>query len=126
MLHEFLAERREELIERCRIKVSQRSAPKVTKMELEHGIPMFLDQLTKTLRMEQTAEPLSSRKVSGPAGGGIPVLSEIGETAARHGSELLRQGFTVEQVIHDYGDLCQSITDLAFELNERIDRYLFV
>jgi signal transduction histidine kinase len=24
-------------------------------------------------------------------------------------------GFTVDQVVHDYGDLCQAITDLAFE-----------
>jgi signal transduction histidine kinase len=27
----------------------------------------------------------------------------------------------VEQVVHDYGDLCQSITDLAFELSEPVD-----
>lgn len=121
MLHEFLSERREELIERCRIKVSQRSAPKVTQVELEHGIPMFLDQLTKTLRVEQTADPMKSRKVSGPSGGGEPTLSEIGETAARHGSELLQRGFTVEQVVHDYGDLCQAITDLAFEVKEPIE-----
>jgi len=88
---------------------------------LEHGIPMFLDQLTKTLRLEQTMEPLSSRKVSGPSGGGKPVLSEIGETAARHGGELLHHGYTVEQVVHDYGDLCQAITDLAFDVGESIE-----
>ena len=58
--------------------------------ELRHGIPMFLDQLIKTLEIEQTHHPLRSRKVSGPAGGGKPVLSEIGETAARHGKALLK------------------------------------
>jgi signal transduction histidine kinase len=42
-------------------------------------------------------------------------LSEIGETATRHGRELLQRGFTIEQVVHNYGDLCQAITDLAFE-----------
>ncbi len=81
--------------------------------ELEHGITLFLDQLIKTLSLEQTSEPLRSRKVSGPSGGGKPVLSEIGETAARHGKELLQHGFTVEQVVHDYGDLCQAVTDLG-------------
>lgn len=121
MLHEFLSERRSELIERCRAKVSQRSAPKATVHELEFGIPMFLDQLTKTLRVEQTGEPMRSRKVSGPSGGGGPVLSEIGETAARHGGELLQHGYNVEQVVHDYGDLCQAITDLAFEVGEVIE-----
>jgi signal transduction histidine kinase len=34
--------------------------------------------------------------------------------------ELLQHGFTVDQVVHDYGDLCQAITDLAFERGEPI------
>jgi signal transduction histidine kinase len=115
MLHEFLTSNRADLIERCRFKVAQRSAPRVTDAELTHGIPLFLDQLIKTLQVEQSSQPMQSRKVSGPAGGGPPVLSEMGAAAALHGRELLRQGFTVDQVVHDYGDLCQAITDLAFE-----------
>lgn len=115
MLHEFLSTNRTELIERCTTKVAQRHTPKANGAALEHGIPIFLDQLIKTLAVEQTIEPMRSRKVSGPAGGGKPVLSEIGVTAARHGRELLQHGFTVDQVIHDYGDLCQAITDLAVE-----------
>ena len=115
MLHEFLAAHRAELIDRCRSKVSQRPAPAATGAELAHGIPLFLDQLIKTLRMEQTSEPMRSRKVSGPSGGGTPMLSEVGVTAARHGRELLEHGFTIDQVVHDYGDLCQSITEAAFE-----------
>lgn len=114
MLHEFLTTHRDALVERCRLKVAKRLAPRVTEGELTHGIPAFLDQLIKTLLVEQTSEPLRSRKVSGPVGGG-PATSEIGATAALHGRELSRQGFTVEQVVHDYGDLCQAITDLAFE-----------
>ena len=58
---------------------------------------------------------MQSRKVSGPAGGRGPALSEIGDSATLHGRELLTHGFTVDQVVHDYGDLCQGITDLAFE-----------
>lgn len=42
-------------------------------------------------------------------------MSEMGETAGLNGRELLQQGFTVAQVVHVYGDLCQSITDLAYE-----------
>jgi len=120
VLHEFLTLNRDTLVERCRLKVARRLAPKVTETELEHGIPAFLDQLIKTLRVEQTAEPLRSRKVSGPAGG-VPAMSEIGATAALHGRELSLQGFTVEQVVHDYGDLCQAITDLAFECSAPIE-----
>ena len=121
MLHEFLTGNRANLIDRCRFKVSQRSAPRVTPAELTHGIPLFLDQLIKTLEVEQTANPMLSRKVSGPAGGGNQVPSEMGAAAALHGRELLQQGFTVDQVVHDYGDLCQAITDLAFELKAPIE-----
>ena len=120
MLHEFLTGNRANLIERCRLKVARRSAPRVTDVELTHGIPLFLDQLIKTLEVEQTSEPMLSRKVSGPAGGGTPVQSEMGTSAALHGRELLQRGFTVDQVVHDYGDLCQAITDLACELNAPI------
>jgi signal transduction histidine kinase len=121
MLHEFLTSHRAELIDRCRSKVAQRAAPRVTQAELVHGIPLFLDQLIKTLQVEQTSDPMLSRKVSGPSGGGNPVPSEIGAAAALHGRELLQQGFTVDQVVHDYGDLCQAVTDLAFELNTPIE-----
>lgn len=119
MLHEFLIANRVQLIDRCRAKVAQRCAPNATRVELEGGIALFLDQLIKTLQVEQTREPMLSRKVSGPSGGG-PALSEIAVTATRHGRELLRQGLTVDQVVHDYGDLCQSITDLAFETDAQI------
>jgi signal transduction histidine kinase len=120
VLHEFLQTNRDALIERCRVKVAKRVAPRASDAELMHGIPAFLDQLIKTLLVEQTSEPLRSRKVSGPAGGG-PAMSEIGTTAALHGRELSLRGFTVEQVVHDYGDLCQAITDLAFERSASIE-----
>lgn len=120
-MHEFLSVHREELIGRCAAKVARRPSPKATSSEIENGIPRFLDQLIKTLQVEQTSEPLLSRKISGPSGGGAPGLSELGETAARHGRELLDRGFTVEQVVHDYGDLCQAITDLAFDLEAPIE-----
>lgn len=120
MLHEFLTTNRIALIERCRLKVAKRLAPKVTEAELSHGIPAFLDQLIKTLQVEQTSEPMRSRRVSGPVGVGAAV-SEIAATATLHGRELSEQGFTVEQVVHDYGDLCQAITDLAFESGAPIE-----
>ena len=124
MLHEFLTTNKADLIERCRLKVAERFAPKVAGKELAHGIPRFLDQLIKTLEVEQTSEPMRSRRVSGPSGGGA-VVSEIAATAALHGRELSEQGFTVDQVVHDYGDLCQAITDLAFERGVPIESMNF-
>ena len=102
MLHEFLTEHRAELIARCRTKVATRRLPRLTEADLDHGVPQFLDQLIDTLRQELVSSP------------------EIGRSATRHGSELLRRGFTVEQVVHDYGDVCQAVTELAHERNAPI------
>jgi hypothetical protein len=52
MLHEFLTANREELVMRCRAKVTKRAAPQPTTIELEHGVPLFLEQLIAALRLE--------------------------------------------------------------------------
>lgn len=119
-MHRFLTANRSELIARCRAKVALRAPPGVPEEELAHGVSIFLDQLIKTLIVEQTSSPLQSRRVSGPSGGGKPALSEIGESATLHGKELQAHGFTVEEVVHDYGDLCQAISDLAVETDAPI------
>ena len=46
--------------------------------------------------------------------------NEIGQSAKTHGHDLLLKGFTIEQVVHDYGDVCQSVTDLAVEMGAPI------
>ena len=103
MLYEFVANNRAEIIRRCRAKVAERSAPPPTTAEIEHGVPVFLDQLVAALR-----------------GGGLASNSEINGSAVLHGHDLLLQGFTVSQVVHDYGDICQSITDLSMETGSAI------
>ena len=119
MLQEFLSRNRETLIARCRSKVAARRAPRATEPELWYGIPLFLDQLVDALRREQALEagtapsiPSALQKSS--------CSDDIGRTAAKHGNELLRRGFTVGQVVHDYGDLCQAITDVAIEQNATV------
>ncbi len=105
MLHEFLAEHRVELARRCRAKVGVRGVPQPAAIDLEFGIPLFLEQLITTLRTDRAADrPPGTR------------AKAIGDTAGKHGNELLRHGFTVDQVVRGYGDLCQSVTELAGEL----------
>src|SRR6185503_5043378 len=98
----------------CRLKVAQRRAPRAAEIELEHGIPLFLDQLTDTLQREQASE-------FAPADPRSPAPLAMGHTAARHGRELLHHGFSIDQVVHDYGDLCQAVTDLAFVRDAKIE-----
>ncbi|GAC1533229.1 MAG: hypothetical protein NVS2B4_13510 [Ramlibacter sp.] len=114
-MHQFLINNRLDLIERCKRKVEQRPRRAVTDEQLRHGIPLFLDQLARALGAEEEGHLAESMEISGVAGGASHAPSEIGVSAAAHGKELLELGFSVDQVVHDYGDLCQSITDLAFE-----------
>ena len=120
MLHDFLQTHRSDLIARCRVKVAERNVPGVIQRELSFGISIYLDQLINTLRAEEVNENTLSRRVSGPASG-VLAPSEIAESASRHGRELQQHGFTVQDVVHDYGDLCQAITDLAVERSAPID-----
>src|SRR5688500_10875259 len=102
MLHEFIARNRDEIIRRCRAKVAARSVPPPTHAEIDHGVPVFLDQLRNALRF------------------GVSMSPEIGLSALQHGHDLLLQGFTVSQVVHDYGDICQAITELAVDMDAPI------
>lgn len=115
MMHSFLSNNRDELIRRCKEKVARRPRRAATAEQLKNGIPMFLDQLTQTLEADEAGEGEASERISGAAAAISPVLSEMSVTAAAHGKELLELGFTVDQVVHDYGDLCQAVTELANE-----------
>ena len=106
MLYEFVTTYRDAIIAKTRVKVGTRPWPPASTAELENGLPKFLTQLAETLRWEDTATPFSTRA--------------IGDSATRHGRELLALGFTVSQVVHDYGDICQAITELAVEQNAPI------
>jgi signal transduction histidine kinase len=108
MFSEFLSTHRLAIIADSRAKVASRPTPPVTSIELETGVPLFLDQLISTLHIEEStaARP--------------PSDGQIGLSAARHGKALQEIGFTPAQVIHDYGDLCQAITELAVKLDAPI------
>jgi signal transduction histidine kinase len=96
MLYEFIILNREDIITRCRAKVAARSIPPPSEAEIDHGVPLFLDQLVEMLR----------------SGDGTV---EMDKSAGQHGHDLLLKGFTISQVVHDYGDVCQTITALAVE-----------
>lgn len=115
MMYQFLANNADALIERCIKKVAMRPKRRATETQLRNGIPMFLSQLTRTLEAEQNDKRRESRQISGIPGGDNAIVSEMGVSAAAHGTALLALGYTVDQVVHDYGDLCQAITDLAVE-----------
>jgi signal transduction histidine kinase len=106
MLYQFVTTYRDAIIERAREKLTARPWPSASPEELENGVPLFLTQLSEKLRSESTGAAHSP--------------GAIGSTATRHGRDLMALGFTVSQVVHDYGDICQAITELAIEQNAPI------
>lgn len=102
MLDELISLNRGEIVRRCRTKAATRSAVSRPDDDTDRGIPLFLEQLLAELRHERSA---------GPA---------IAMTATQHGRDLLMQGYTVGEVVHDYGDVCQAVTELAVERNAAI------
>jgi len=106
MLHEFITMYRDAVIARARAKLTDRPWPLASTSELENGVPLFLAQLSDALRSETT--------------GAVGIPGAIGASATLHGRDLLALGFNVAQVVHDYGDVCQAITEVALEKNAPI------
>jgi signal transduction histidine kinase len=101
MLEKFIRTNRDAIIERARARVAARTAPTPTDVELANGVPVFLDQLGDALHLAKSSDNVDHE--------------QLRNTASRHGRDLLRLGLTVAQVVRDYGDVCQSITELATE-----------
>jgi hypothetical protein len=97
MLADFIETHRDELINRCRAKVAARSALPLSEARIDRGVSLFLDQLVDELHMRSAT-------------------AEISDSATRHGHDLFLRGCTISEVVHDYGDVCQAVTDLAVEL----------
>jgi hypothetical protein len=97
VLQEFIATNRDEILTRWHTQAAARRAPPPAGDEIDSAIPVFLDQLENTLRF-------------GPSSGW-----QIGHAATTHGHALHHRGYTVSQVVHYYGDVCQAITGLAVE-----------
>ncbi len=106
MLEAFIQSNRDAIVARAQSRVRSRACPAASDDGLANGVPVFLDQLGDALRLAKSTEVVDH--------------DALGKTAGRHGHDLLLQGLTVGQVVHDYGDVCQSITELAVEQHASI------
>lgn len=107
MLREFVEANREKILAQAQERVVKRSGASTTDPDRTKGLPIFLDQLEEALRKATAHETLDH--------------TEIQTSAHQHGHTLFHEGLTVDEVVHDYGDLCQVITALAAEQSSTID-----
>lgn len=102
-LQDFIVENRDQIIELVRQRSRERTDSPLAEASDEYGIPRFLSQLTDALALNRAdaASPSESHRVG------------MADTATLHGHALLKNGFTIGQVVHGYGDVCQVVTELA-------------
>jgi signal transduction histidine kinase len=96
-LHELLARRREEILNRWAEAVGgSASGEQVSRLELKDRMPAYLDELIATLRS-----------------GGAPEPEGCSPSAREHGLQRLRLGFDIGEVVREYGALHVCILDKA-------------
>jgi signal transduction histidine kinase len=106
MLHEFLSAEREEILALCAHKIINISDPKLSSDKMEAGLPLFYDGLIDVLSRAEQETSEGEKEAN--------ALEHIGRnTAAQHGEESLKRGYTLSQVVHGYGSICQGITEYA-------------
>jgi signal transduction histidine kinase len=121
MLYEFLLKNQTEILSMTTKKYRKLTGFRPSSELLKKGLPLFYKQLTHVLE----------RGGGGGGGSGVSGLqpeevsigqesrfpSELTSAARLHGEELLRLGYTLSLVVHAYGSMCQSITELATKKN---------
>jgi len=115
MLHDFLTQERETILSAAKTSALKSQGTRMTSDALQEGWGIFYDELIDLLKRDQPFE----------------FHNELGihtSGAEQHAKEYLRLGYTISEVVHSYGIICQSITELAttmeFEITSREFRQL--
>ncbi|MEO7095239.1 MAG: hypothetical protein ABI175_18405 [Polyangiales bacterium] len=92
----FVAHNRERIVALSRTRTRERAVPFPTELEIEEGVPLFVEHLIETL-----LQPLVSHR---------PQVAQL----TPHAKELVER-FTISQVVCGYVCICQVIAHLAAE-----------
>src|SRR5688500_7829146 len=112
-LYTMLTEQREQVLEKCREKVADAMAPLPSSYQLDGGLPTLYEELVEVLRISLEDDSAATRNRF--------VTNTINASASRqHAQESHRHGYTVSQLVHGYGCMCQGITEYAHENHQPI------
>ncbi|MFI5200792.1 MAG: sensor histidine kinase [Candidatus Kapaibacterium sp.] len=107
MLHDFLTRERTTILNEAKEQALQTQGTRLTSAALEEGWGIFYDELIGLLTRDQPFEFHAEK--------GLHTIE-----AEKQGKEYLRLGYTVSEVVHSYGIICQAITSLATQLGFEI------
>ena len=110
VLHEVLAAKSDDVMARWKAQVLGKLAPEgMPPLELINHIPKFVDEIVSALRAD------SGLSSTGPS-------PEESTTAAGHGAQRLRLGFSLDSVVREYGALRDAILETARDSGEQRPR----
>lgn len=125
-LYDFLKENQFEILKMTETKTLELAGIRPSSDLLKQGLPVFYQQLIKVLTLEkQTVDHSSKAKEKRAIAAdkaneqemahaeGRPDEAAVSKEAGLHGEEYMRLGYTLSHVVHAYGSMCQSITELA-------------
>ena len=101
MLNTFIVANRDAILTRIKARVVARTGAQAIGEDFPDGAPVFLDQLVAALHLTDRIDAIDH--------------AQIEQSAGRNGEDLLREGLTIAQVVHHYGDVCQVLTGMAIE-----------
>ena len=126
MLTEFLRENQSAILALTEKKTRELAGDHPSSPELERGLPIFYRQVIDVIRQARSPGSPPARDLHAIAraadrddepamaeAAGQPLEAELARSAGLHGSEMLRLGYTLSHVVHAYGAMCQSITEVA-------------
>jgi signal transduction histidine kinase len=103
LLHEFLLAERDEILALCSNKIVRLADSRSSSEEMERGLPLFYNELIEVLRADADTDEFGEV-------GNNTIENVHRNSAERRGKESLRLGYSISQVVHGYGALCQAIT----------------
>jgi len=106
MLHEFLLTERDKILALCSNKILTLAGSRNSSDEMEKGLPVFYDELIEVLRTDIEESAFVNNNV---------IARVHRASAERRGKESLKLGYSISQVVHGYGALCQAITEYIEE-----------
>lgn len=107
MLSEFLEQNKKKILQLCRDKVFAAGGSKPTSALLDQGLPIFYDELVAVLSKTATTSTTDIESLV------VGKNETKKKNAIAHGKESSRLGYTISQVVHAYGAVCQSITEFV-------------
>lgn len=121
MLLTFLQMNQEEILASAESKTLKLAGVRPSSDKLKRGLPIFYQQFLDILsNTHEDIVTFSKRSIAENAKNTEHVEDQITVSAGNHGSELMRLGYNLSDVVNAFGFMCQSITELAAKRDEKI------